>query len=214
VAVPSPAESPSRGRARRIAISLIGLALALAVAFAARAFRPVAPLPVYGTIPTFRLVDQQGAPYTESAMLGHTTVVDFVFTRCTSSCPRLTARMAELQHRLEAAKSGVRLVSFSVDPENDTPPVLSRYAEQVHADTGRWSFVTGPVDDVSRAVVLGFKMSAAKVATGANDYEVTHGDWFVLVDAKGQIRGYYPTSEPGDFEVLVRDTLRLERTGR
>jgi protein SCO1/2 len=108
----------------------------------------------------------------------------------------------------------VRLVSFSVDPENDTPPVLSRYAEQVHADTGRWSFVTGPVDDVSKAVVLGFKVSAAKVAAGANDYDVTHGDWFVLVDAKGQIRGYYATAEESDFEVLVQDALRLERRGR
>jgi cytochrome oxidase Cu insertion factor (SCO1/SenC/PrrC family) len=70
------------------------------------------------------------------------------------------------------------------------------------------------VDDVSRAVVLGFKVSAAKVATGANEYEVTHGDWFVLVDAKGKLRGYYSTAEGADFDALVADVLRLERDGK
>jgi protein SCO1/2 len=196
-----------------MALSLGGLTLALGLGLAARAIRPRPPLPVYGQVPAFHLVDEHGMPYTDGAMLGHTTVVDFVFTRCTSSCPRLTARMADLQHRLEERKSGVRLVSFSVDPENDTPPVLLQYAEQTRADTGRWTFVTGPVDDVSRAVVQGFKVSAAKAAKGANDYEVIHGDWFALVDEKGRIRGYYQTAEASDFEGLVADALRLEGSG-
>jgi protein SCO1/2 len=118
--------------------------------------------------------------------------------------------MAELQGRLAAAKSDVRLVSFSVDPENDTPPVLSHYASTAHADPARWTFVTGPVDDVSAAVVRGFKVSAAKFATGANDYDVTHGDWFVLVDAKGKLRGYYSTVETSDVDRLAADAMRLE----
>ncbi len=206
----APAEKMARGRARPVAFTLIGLTAVLALALLARSLRPRAALPVYGHVPAFHLVDERGAPYTSDAMLGHTTVVDFIFTRCTSSCPRLTARMAELQGRLEAAKSGVRLVSFSVDPENDTPPVLARYAAATHADAARWTFVTGPVDDVSRAVVLGFKVSAAKVATGANEYDVTHGNWFVLVDAKGRLRGYYSTVDGADFDGLVADALRLE----
>src|ERR1700722_18134393 len=159
---------------RRIAVLLGGIALALAVALIARAMRPPPPLPVLGAVPPFHLVDERGAPYGSDAMLGHVTVVDFVFTRCPSSCPRLTARMGELQARLRADGSGARLVSFSVDPDNDTPPVLRAYAAKAGADLERWTFVTGPADDVTRAVVLGFKISAAKVATGANDYDVTH----------------------------------------
>jgi protein SCO1/2 len=186
------------------------LVLVLGVAIAARSLRPRPPLPVLGDVPAFHLVDQRGDPYGTSAMLGHVTVVDFVFTRCTSSCPRLTARMAELQSRLTSARSDVRLVSFSVDPENDTPPVLARYADAAHADAARWTFVTGPVDDVSAAVVRGFKVSAAKFATGANDYDVTHGDWFVLIDAKGKLRGYYSTVEASDVDRLATDAIRLE----
>jgi len=202
-----------RGRVR-LGVYLAVLAAALGLALAARSLRPRPPLPVYGRVPAFRLVDERGAPFTTESMLGRVNVVDFVFTRCTSSCPRLTQRMAELQTRLAREGGGARLVSFSVDPENDTPPVLAEYAAKAHADPGRWSFVTGPVDDISRAVVVGFKVSAAKIATGANDYEVTHGNWFVLVDGAGDVRGYYSTEETADFEKLVDDVKRLERDGR
>ncbi len=191
-----------------------GLGVALALALVARAMRPQPPLPVLGRVPAFHLVDERAAPFTDASMRGHAAVVDFVFTRCPSSCPRLTARMGELQARLARDGSAARLVTFSVDPENDTPPVLAAYAAKAGADLGRWTFVTGPADDVTRAVVLGFKVSAAKVATGANDYDVTHGDWFVLVDASGAIRGYYPTEEDADFARLVDDAERLEKGGR
>jgi protein SCO1/2 len=199
---------------RRTAVFAGGLALAVTLALVARGMRPRPALPVLGQVPAFHLVDERGAPFTSDSMRGHAAVVDFVFTRCPSSCPRLTARMGELQGRLQKDGSGARLVSFSVDPENDTPPVLAAYASKAGADLERWTFVTGPVDDVMRAVVLGFKVSAAKVATGANDYDVTHGDWFALVDANGAIRGYYPTEENADFDRLVGDTERLEEKGR
>jgi protein SCO1/2 len=122
--------------------------------------------------------------------------------------------MGDLQDRLQRSKSGARLVSVSVDPENDTPPVLADYAALAHADAARWSFLTGPAEDVTRAVVSGFKVSAAKVAKGANDYDVTHGDWFVLVDGRGDLRGYYAMDQAENLQGLVEDVLRLERGTR
>jgi protein SCO1/2 len=196
---------------KRLALTVGGLAVALAIALVARSLRPRPALGVYGRVPSFQFVDERGTPYTDSTMTGRVAVVDFVFTRCTSSCPRLTRRMGELQTRLAKDASDARLVSFSVDPENDTPPVLADYAAKAGADLGRWTFVTGPVDDVIRVVVQGFKMSAAKVARGAADYDVVHGDWFVLVDRTGQIRGYYPTEDDVDFVRLTEDAERLDR---
>ncbi|HZU81991.1 MAG TPA: SCO family protein [Polyangiaceae bacterium] len=175
----------------------------------ARTLHPAAPLPVLGRVPAFRLVDQRGEPYSDQAMRGRVSVVDFIFTRCTSSCPRLTARMADLQARLRR-QADVRFVSFSVDPENDTPAVLAAYASRAGADPARWTFVTGPLDDVEAAAVLGFKVSAAKIAKGADDYDVVHGDWFVLVDRAGQLRGYYPTDDPRDLDAVVDAAKRLE----
>ncbi len=193
----------------RTVVTVGGLAMAIALALLARSMRPKHSLATYGQVPSFKLVDQRGAPYTTTSMLGHATVVDFVFTHCTSSCPRLTAQMGELQKRFAKDDSDARLVSFSVDPDNDTPPVLSDYAARAGADPARWTFVTGPADDVIRAVVQGFKISAAKIARGAGDSEVTHGDWFVLVDAAGRIRGYYPTDDDRDIDHVIDDAERL-----
>ena len=156
----------SASRPRRVAITIAGLALATALALVARAMRPRPPLPVYGEVPGFTLVDSRGAPFGDATMRGHVSVVDFIFTRCPSSCPRLTARMGALQSRLAAADPGgdVRLVSFSVDPENDTPPVLAEYAGKAHDDPARWTFVTGPLEAVQGTAVQGFKVSAAKTS--------------------------------------------------
>jgi protein SCO1/2 len=188
-----------------------GVALAATLALVARSMRPPPPLPILGQVPAFHLVDERGAPFTDASMRGHVDVVDFIFTRCPTSCPKLTARMAELQARLPPDPA-VRLVSFSVDPENDTPDVLSRYAASAHADPARWSFVTGSAEDVQKAVVGGFKVSAAKIAKGANDYDVVHGEWFVLIDRLGEIRGYYPTGTDAEFAALVQDVRRIEKS--
>jgi protein SCO1/2 len=193
----------------RGAVLFAAIGLAATLATIAQSMRPRRPLPVLGHVPAFRLTDQRGAPFTTESMLGHVCVVDFIFSRCPESCPRLTARMSNLQERFARRAPDTRLVSFSVDPENDTPTVLSAYAARAHADPSRWTFVTGDYDAVARAVVLGFKVSAAKIARGANDYDVTHGDWMVLVDERGDVRGYYATEEGQDFDTLVRDVERL-----
>jgi protein SCO1 len=214
----SPGYWKRRLRARALVLGL-GIVVVLGLAYYARNHRPLAPLASYGHVPTFQLVDQRGAAFTDSAMLGNVSVVDFIFTRCAASCPRLTARMAELQARLPREGSHARLVSFSVDPENDTPAVLADYAAHAGADPTRWWFVTGPVDSVKAVVVTGFKValeklpSGGKPGNGANEYDVTHGDWFVLVDPRGDLRGYYTTDDSKDVDRLVRDALRLERGG-
>jgi len=73
--------------------------------------------------------------------------------------------------------------------------------------------LTGPVDDVKTAVVSGFKVALEKLPKpNTTEYDVTHGDWFVLVDARGDLRGYYTTDESHDIDRLMADLLRLERT--
>jgi protein SCO1 len=197
----------------RPAVTLGGLAVAASLALLAHALRPGPPMPVYGHVPPLTLVDSQNHSFTDATLTGHATVVDFIFTHCTASCPRLTARMGQLQDRLARANSRTRLVSISVDPENDTPDVLAKYAAGAHADPARWSFVTGPADDVEKAVVAGFKIAATRAAKGAGENEVVHGDWFVLVDGKGDIRGYYPTTTDEEIDALWRDLRRMERSG-
>jgi protein SCO1/2 len=172
-------------------------------------FRP-APLPVLGTVPPFTLTESAGTPLSAADLAGRVWVAGFIFTRCPDVCPALTARMARLQERLGAGDDAVRLVSFSVDPEHDTPAVLRAYAERSGARPG-WLFVTGPRDRVAALLRQGFKVAWAD--DGPATAPITHSDRFVLVDRTLGIRGYYHGDDADDLERLARDAAAL-RAGR
>ena len=200
-------------RTKRLVVMGVLLAAALAIALVGRYFRPLPPLVPIGQLPAFSLVDQRGAKFDPASLAGKPWVADFIFTTCKQSCPRLTARMTQLHDRLAKKRGGkdlgVRFVSFSVDPENDTPEVLGAYAARVGADPSSWWFVTGPSDDVQRAVVNGFKVTAQRIDKGAGEYDVLHGNWFVVGDGAGMIRGYYGVDTDDDVDVIARDLLRI-----
>lgn len=156
----------------------------------------------FGPAPVFLLTDQNGATRTHADFLGKVWVADFIFTTCKDVCPTMTAHMAEVQK----AYPWAAYVSFSVDPANDTPPVLLAYAQRFGAQPG-WTFLTGPVADVRRVVVDGFKqaMDTQAVAPGEPD-RVIHGDRFVVVDKQGHMRGFpeYGSPELGELMERVR----------
>lgn len=164
---------------------IILLSLAAASAACAR------PLPVFGDVPDFALTDQAGRTVSKKDLAGSVWVADFIYTGCATACPALTQRMAEL-------KPVVRLVTFSVDPEVDTPERLKAYAERYGAEPASWSFLTGSAEDVRKTVSEGFKLSAQKV-----DADVFHSEKLVLVDARGRIRGYF-SADPQGLEALRR----------
>jgi cytochrome oxidase Cu insertion factor (SCO1/SenC/PrrC family) len=194
-------------------VVVLFVALAASVALFARAMRPDKKLPVLGRVPPFTLVDQANQPFALGSLAGKVWVADFIFTYCKASCPRLTARMHHLQERLalRGDVDKVRLVSFSVDPEADTPEVLAEYAKSHGADVRGWSFVTGPSDAVQAVVVQGFKVAAVREERDAGAHDVTHGNWFVLGDRAGNIRGYYSVDTDADVDSLAADIARLER---
>jgi len=165
------------------------------------------PLPVLGSVPSFSLTAHTGAPLGTVELTGHVWVADFVFTRCPDFCPALTTRMAALQEGFAAPTDPVRLVSFTVDPEHDTPAVLAAYAARHHAG-GSWAFLTGPRDTIARLVHDGFRVAYAD--GGPPPTPITHSDRFVLVDRQLRIRGYYHGTDPEDLARLARDARALQ----
>jgi protein SCO1 len=186
--------------------------LALAsVACAGACDREPEPLPELAEVPDFELVDQDGAPFRGRDMDGHVWVVDFIFTSCVTFCPRMTERMRSLRGKL--ASDGVRFLSVSVDPEHDTPEVLTEYARRNDALYDDWVFVTGDTPEVSRAVVQGFKTPMGdRVPRDDETYDILHAQHFLLVDERRRIRGYYRT-DAENLGQLARDARRLARAG-
>ncbi len=152
-----------------------------------------------GQVPAFKLTNQAGKPVTERDFQGKVWITNFVFTRCASVCPMLTAKFRGLQQDLRDVP-GLAYVSISVDPEYDTPSVLAAYATRFDADVARWQFLTGPLADIERTVVQGFKIHVGDRKPLAQDptlVEIMHGEHLVLIDKQGTIRGYYQSDEAG-----------------
>ncbi|MET0592980.1 MAG: SCO family protein [Polyangiaceae bacterium] len=175
------------------------------------------PLPFISRMDPFSLVDQRGKAFGLTDLDGKIWVADFIFTNCQAACPMLTTRMRALQKHVEereqslGTKLPIRFVSFSVDPEVDTPEKLAAYATKWGVDQERWSFLTGPLDEVNRAVVRGLKIHFEKGATDdpgksltrdtKSAFDVMHGEHFVIVDGQRRIRGYFQTDPSGMTEL-------------
>ncbi len=158
----------------------------------------------------FSLTDQANRAVTADTLRGRVWAAAFFFTRCPTICPRITRRMRDLQQQAATAHVALELVSFSVDPENDTPEVLRAYAAQYGADLTTWRFLTGELEVVRRTSEQGFKLALdGKPTPGADHLGLFHGSHLVLVDRAGTIRGYYRTSEDAQMAQLLKDAALL-----
>ncbi len=161
----------------------------------------------YGTVPGFQLTNQNGQPFGSAQLSGKIWIADFIYTTCPGPCPMISGRMSELQKPLQ--KTDVHLVSFSVDPEKDTPEVLRGYADKLQAEPGRWDFLTGAKPAIYKLSHDGFKLA---VSDGSDAQGIpVHSTRIVLVDRHGQIRGYYDATEPEAITKLLADTNHLLR---
>ncbi len=185
--------------------SLGFVALIVGILLTATSNPPKPKLPIYGDLGPFRLVERSGKEMTEQDLAGRVWIADFIFTKCAGPCPVLTTQMSILQNTLPRE---VRYVSFSVDPERDTPEELRKYAEAYGADRSRWSFLTGEWPAIDKLVRNQFKLTAKRQTDAQPGFEVLHDLRFVLMDKKGRIRGYYIASN-GEYEAQPEELKKL-----
>lgn len=168
-------------------------------------------LPEIATVPTFTFTDHRGEPFSSHHLAGRVWIANFMFTSCPDVCPLLTQRMLALRNRLEG--ESIHFVSFTVDPEADTPEVLKKYAIEQGAHHENWSFLTGELDAVRKVVVDGFKQSMEKLREEGKPLNVLHGSHFVLVDSQGIIRGYYASDRDGADEIVPHASFLADHRG-
>ncbi|WP_165222818.1 DUF420 domain-containing protein [Aquisphaera insulae] len=190
-----------------------GLAILLLPGSLAPASRPAAEdLGEAGErLDSFRLTERSGREITQADLADRVAIVDFIFTRCPLQCPKITAIMQDVQGKL--AGTDVLLVSLSVDPEYDTPAVLSEYANRHQADPGRWWFLTGARDQIYALIKDRFKLSVMvdpnPVPTADGKIEtIAHSSRLALVD-RGRIIGEFDSNDPAAVARLVKRAKRL-----
>jgi protein SCO1/2 len=160
------------------------------------------PPPQLLALPRFELTSEKKLLFGSDQLRGKVWVASFVFTSCPSVCPALMERMQQVQHRSRNAGAAVHLVTFTVDPETDTPERLAAYARRFQASPYRWTFLTGDLEVIEDTVVQGFKLAMGRDAD--NLFQIFHSERLVMVDREGFIRGYYEASDEG-IEALMRD---------
>ncbi|NRA35516.1 MAG: SCO family protein [Polyangiaceae bacterium] len=167
-------------------------------------------LATLGEVPRFALKDQEGRAVTAASLRGSPLVVAFMFTRCPTICPRITASMRGLQSSAKSAKLPLKLLSISVDPETDTPEVLKSYALKHGVDLANWLFLSGDMESTKATVIEGFKIALERRPNADVDPAgIIHGSHLVLVDAELKIRGYYRSEEPAALKKLLNDAKLL-----
>jgi cytochrome oxidase Cu insertion factor (SCO1/SenC/PrrC family) len=159
----------------------------------------------FGIVAPFRMTERSGRTITHAELKGHACAFAFVYTQCTGPCPSVTATMKKLSEMLE--NPAIRLVSVSVDPDNDTPEALREYAQAFAADAERWWFLTGEVQSTDAWIRSSF-LSPVERDPGAEPGErVSHRTQIVTVDKAGLVRGFYAGETSDDLERIV---ARLE----
>ena len=154
----------------------------------------------------FSLTDQRGRAISENDLNGKIYLADFFFTTCEGICKDMSSNMATLQTEFSDEES-LMLVSFSVTPEIDTPPVLLAYAERYGANNDRWLMLTGDkkqIYDLARKQYF-----AAKHDGDGGPNDMVHTENFVLVDKEKRIRGFYDGTNNKDIERAIEEIGRL-----
>ncbi len=195
------------------------LCLAVILAILQIVIARVEPLPVYMALPDVTLTDQAGRAFPLSQTRGKVVVMGIIFTNCPDICPLITARMKQIQQRVQTAgvSNQVELVSFSVDPERDSPAVLKQFGTIYQIDWANWVLLTGSADQV-QTLVNGLKVYVERVyyrdgtpvPPSAFDeanlknayYSINHTDRLFLIDRKGNVRALLPGSQTNVDEAM------------
>lgn len=143
---------------------------------------------------------------------GEWWIADFIFTNCETVCLPMTSNLSKLQKELEARNLSVQFVSFSVDPDYDTPEVLREYGQQYEANFDTWSFLTGyDFQTIKELSIKSFRALLKEPEYG--DDQVMHDTRFFLVNPEGKVIKGYDGVKSDSIDEILNDISILEKEG-
>ena len=167
---------------------------------------------VWHSVDDFKFQNQLGNTVSLADLPNKVIVADFFFTRCPSICPKLTANIRKLQDALSSKDqfkqlnpSFIQFLSFSVDPERDSVPVLKSYADQFGINPDLWWLLTGPKKQIYDFSINELKLGLAD-GEGV-DSNFIHTQKLVLLDKEHVVRGYYNGLDSADLNKLAKDLV-------
>ena len=159
-------------------------------------------------IPAYELIDQTNAKFDGSKLRGNVYVASFFFSRCGTICPKLSSALNRVQD-IFIENEGIKFASYTVDPRHDSANVLANYAKKYEAKKDKWFFLTGDKRTIYDLAIKGYFLPVSDAAAYDKNVKIDdafiHSEKLILVDKKGQIRGYYDGTESKEVERLVAE---------
>lgn len=158
------------------------------------------------TIGSFSMTNQNGKEVTIDEVKGKIHVAEYFFTHCGSICPIMNKQMQRVYRKFKS-NDDVKILSFTVDPKNDTVQRMKWYANKHGASGNNWHFLTGDKEDLyqlARTSYFTLKPAEARNLGDAGS-DFIHTNNFVLVDRKLRIRGYYDGTNEADVTKMMLD---------
>ena len=171
-------------------------------------------LPVISKLPNYTLLNEMGKNFGSNDLKGRVYLASFVFTSCPMTCRELLEKLQKVQKRVKGVGNKIALVTYSVDPEYDTPKILYKTARDLKANPHIWTFLTGKKENVRSLLVDGFKVPMGdKEAIGDGSMiDIAHSEKLVLVDENGNIRGYYGSDKDSINQLMIDVGLLINRS--
>lgn len=159
-------------------------------------------------IEPFEFTTQDNETLSHEDLEGEWWIADMIFTNCTTVCLPMSTNMSLLQDKIQEENLDVKLVSFSVDPDYDTPEVLSEYADEYDVDLDSWAFLTGyDFDTIKEISIKSFQSPLLEPPEG--DDQFTHGTSFYLVSPEGEVLKKYNGVESSETDIIMGDLRRV-----
>jgi protein SCO1/2 len=159
---------------------------------------------IYHQVPYWSFINQDSVRVSQKEYDGQIYIVDFIFTTCPGICPVMSNHMGQLQFKLD--KPGLKeipFISYSVNPEHDTPEILKQYGKDHDADFNRWTFLTGDKRKIYELGVEGYLVSTREDALAEGGF--LHSEKFILLDWDHHIRGFYNGTDINELSQLTDD---------
>ena len=162
-------------------------------------------------IADFDLMNQDGEAFSSKSVSKKIWVVEYFFASCMGICPIMNEQMKRIQSAYYS-DTNVVILSFTVDPENDTPKVLKEYANAHESAAGKWFFLTGNKESIYKLARKSFFLLKPAEAKNQGDVgsDFIHTNNFVLIDENKQIRGYYDGTNRNEVDELIEDIAILQ----
>jgi len=166
-----------------------------------------ATFPMSLNVQSLEAINQDEETITTDELDGDIWLASFIFTNCDTVCSPMTATMSKLQQKLKDAGVEATLVSFSIDPENDTPEVLQDFGEKMDADFSNWHFLTGYSQETIESFAnTSFLTPAAKI-DGSNQF--IHSTSIYLISQTGTVLQQYEGVAQTPFDQIISDVKKL-----